>query len=340
MTEENIDPYEIIKSRFESNVNSFVLSKLFNYTKKVDYDLVEDIKKNKIAIYTAFTGDYDYLKEPEFIDDNCDYICFTNNPNLESDTWKIIQMADSTLDDNRIAKQYRLFPHKYLSDYKYSFWLDGTFKIVGSIREYVYKYVNSPMLVVVHPERDCIYDEALGSIPFERYPNYTIEKQVNDYRKMGMPEHYGLIASGALFRQHNHPDVIKLMEDWWREIIKYTNQDQLSLPYLMWKHDFHPSVSPVYYWINDYWKKEGQYHHKYKITSYLTSCNLINSLEGNIQDVNTLSKEEMNLLFNDIDALKFEVNELNIQRDYLDNKINDAKNSFSWKITEKLRSKK
>ena len=48
----------------------------------------------------------------------------------------------------------------------------------------------------------------------------------------------------------------------------------------------------------------------------------------------------MNLLFNDIDALKFEVNELNIQRDYLDNKINDAKNSFSWKITEKLRSKK
>lgn len=72
----------------------------------------------------------------------------------------------------------------------------------------------------------------------------------------------------------------------------------------------------------------------------MTSCNLIKSLEGNIQDVNTLSKEEMNLLFNDIDALNFEVNELNIQRDYLDNKINDAKNSFSWKITEKLRSKK
>ena len=48
----------------------------------------------------------------------------------------------------------------------------------------------------------------------------------------------------------------------------------------------------------------------------------------------------MNLLFNDIDALKFEVNELNIQRDYLDNKINNAKISFSWKITEKLRSKK
>ena len=72
----------------------------------------------------------------------------------------------------------------------------------------------------------------------------------------------------------------------------------------------------------------------------MTSCNLIKSLEGNIQDVNTLSKEEINLLFNDIDALKFEVDALNIHRNHLDNKINNAKNSFSWKITEKLRSKK
>lgn len=340
MTEENIDPYEVIRTRYESNVDTFTLSRLFNYTKKVDNSLVEDIEKNKIAIYTAFTGNYDYLKEPDFIDENCDYICFTDNPNLESDTWEIIQMEDSTLDDNRIAKQYKVFPHKYLPDYKYSFWLDGSFKIVGSIREYVYKYINSPMLVVVHPERDCIYDEAFSSIQFERYSNFTIEKQVNNYRKIGMPEHYGLAAMGAIFRQHNHPDVVNLMEDWWEEIIEYTNQDQLSIAYLMWKHDFHPSVASEYYWINDYWKKEGQYHHKHEITSYLTSCNLIKSLEGNIQDVNTLSKEEINLLFNDIDALKFEVDALNIHRNHLDNKINNAKNSFSWKITEKLRSKK
>lgn len=44
---------------------------------------IEDIKNNKLAIYTAFTGDYDTLKEPDVIDENCDYICFTDNPNLE-----------------------------------------------------------------------------------------------------------------------------------------------------------------------------------------------------------------------------------------------------------------
>ena len=66
---------------------------------------IEDIKNNKIAIYTAFTGDYDTLKHPEVIDENCDYICFTDNAELTSDLWKIIPMEESILDNNRKAKK-------------------------------------------------------------------------------------------------------------------------------------------------------------------------------------------------------------------------------------------
>ena len=122
---------------------------LFNRSTESCDETIEDIKNNKIAIYTAFTGDYDTLKEPEVIDENCDYICFSDNPDLESGLWKIVLMEDSTLDNNRKAKQYKLLPHKYLKDYKYSFWLDGTFKIKGSIREYIYENIkaHSPMLV-------------------------------------------------------------------------------------------------------------------------------------------------------------------------------------------------
>lgn len=233
MTENNVDPYEVVKKRYESTVDSFVLSDLFQPTLESNRELIDDVKNNKLVIYTAFTGNYDELKEPEFIDENCDYVCFTENPDLESDTWEIVQMEKSTLDDNRKAKQYKLFANRYFSNYKYSFWLDGTFKIVGSIREYIYKYAKSKMLAVVHPERDCIYDEAVMSMPFPRYSNYTMINQVEKYRSEGMPEHYGLIAAGALFRAHNDPEIISIMEQWWKEIINYTNQDQLSLPYAM-----------------------------------------------------------------------------------------------------------
>lgn len=330
--------YEEIYETYQEVAKEHINRDLFNHSSEDAAKTIEDIKNNKIAIYTAFTGDYDTLKEPEVIDENCDYICFTDNPNLESDTWKIIQMDESTLDNNRKAKQYKLLPHKYLKDYKYSFWLDGTFKIVGSIREYIYKYAKSKMLVVVHPERDCIYDEAVMSMPFPRYSNYTMTKQVEKYRSEGMPEHYGLPATGALFRAHNDPEIISIMRQWWREVANYTNQDQLSLPYVMWKNNFHPSVSDVYYWVNEYWSKEGNYQHNFEIEDYITSRNLIKSLEGNIKDKNTLTKEEINLLFNDIDALRDEANALNMARDHWDRQIRGVRNSTSWKLTSKLRN--
>ena len=337
---ENVDPYEVIRTRYETNFNSFILSDLFQSTLEIDDELINDIENNELVIYTAFTGDYDSLKEPEFIDKDARYVCFTQNPDLKSDTWEIIQMEDSTLDDNRIAKQYKVFPNKYFPDFKYSFWLDGTFKIKGSIREYVCKYINSSMLTVVHPERDCIFDEAAASMHFPRYSNYTMSKQVEKYRNEGMPLHYGLPVLGALFRKHDDPEIVSLMEQWWKEIIIFTNQDQLSFSYLMWKNNFHPSVAPVYYWINEYWTKEGQYHHNVELEDYITSRNLIKSFEGNIQEKNTLTKEEITLLFNDIDALRDEAEALNQIRNHWDGQITRIQNSTSWKLTSKLRGMK
>ncbi|MEE1157005.1 MAG: glycosyl transferase, partial [Methanobrevibacter sp.] len=82
---ENVDPYEVVRTRYESNVDSFILSDLFQPNLEVDNDLIEDIKENELVVYTAFTGAYDSLKEPEFIDDNTRYVCFTQNPDLKSD---------------------------------------------------------------------------------------------------------------------------------------------------------------------------------------------------------------------------------------------------------------
>ena len=129
------------KELFEYNVNKLLNVPLY-YKYEANKKLLEDVKNKKIVIYTAFTGNYDNLKDPEYIDENCDYVCFTDNPHIKSSIWKIIPMGHYNLDNNRKAKQYKLFPHKYLSQYEYSFWLDGSFQIIGSIREYIYKYMS------------------------------------------------------------------------------------------------------------------------------------------------------------------------------------------------------
>ena len=337
--------YDEIYEEYQKVSKDYVNRPLFDHSTESSDETIEDIKNNKLAIYTAFTGDYDTLKEPEVIDENCDYICFTDNPDLESDLWKIIPMEESVLDNNRKAKQYKLLPHKYLKDYKYSFWLDGTFKIKGSIREYIYKNIraNSKMLVVVHTERDCVYDEYDASKIIPRYPRAVMEEQVEYYRSQGFPENYGLGVMGALFRQHNHPDVVEVMDDWWDENIKYTNQDQLSFAYVCWKNDFHPSVSRIYYWENEYWAKEGQnYHHKVVLTTPITSDNLRAKIGVDVENMSLgdtieLSREELYLLVNDVKGMAGYRIDTAGRIGFLQNEYNEFINSNSLKLTKPLR---
>ena len=337
--------YDEIYEKYQKVSKEHMDRPLFDHSAGDASETIEDIKNNKLAIYTAFTGDYDTLKEPDVIDENCDYICFSDNPNLESDLWKIIPMEDSILDNNRKAKKYKLLPHKYLKDYKYSFWLDGTFKIKGSIREYIYKNIrtNSKMLVPVHTERDCVYEEYNASKIIPRYPRAVMEEQIEFYKSQGFPKHYGLGVMGALFRQHNHPEVIKVMEDWWDENIKYTNQDQLSFAYVSWKNDFHPSVSRIYYWDNEFWAKEsGDYHHKVILTTPITSDNLRAKIGVEVEnmelgDTIELSREELYLLVNDVKGMAGYRIDTAGRIGFLQNEYNEFINSNSLKLTKPLR---
>ena len=305
------------KELFDYNVNKLLNVPLY-YKYEADKKLLEDVKNKKIVIYTAFTGNYDDLKDPEYIDENCDYVCFTDNPNTKSNIWKIIPMEHSNLDNNRKAKQYKLFPHKYLSQYEYSFWLDGTFQIKGSIREYIYKYLKNPILNVLHDERICIYDEAIVSAGMPRYPAKILENQMKHYKEIGFPSNYGVASLGAIFRQHNNPKVIKIMEDWWEEINKFTNQDQVSYSYVCWKNDFHPSVSDVYYWKNEYWTKTEEYQHNIVYNNSLTSTNLIKNIENEKAKISNLYPNETYLLFNDLTNL---IHEIENPVDYLHSRL-------------------
>lgn len=338
--------YEEIYKTYKEVAKDNIDRPLFNNSNELNEEMIEDIKNNKIAIYTAFTGNYDELKEPEFIDENCDYICFTDKNDLESDFWEIREMDDSFLDNNRKAKQYKIFPNKFLSEYKYSFWLDGTFKIKGSIRQYIYNNLKkgSNMLTVIHTERDCVYREYEISKKIPRYPSAIMEEQVNCYKKEGFPSSYGLAVMGAIFRKHDDEDVIRLMNGWWDEIIKFSNQDQLSFAYVAWKQDFHPSVSLIYYWDNEYWsKEEGYYHHNEIFKTPLTIENFKKKLLTKLKKIDLndkieLSRDETYLLINNFKAMKGYRKDTINNIDFLNSEYKKLLSSNSLKLTKPLRT--
>lgn len=100
---------------------------------------LQDFNKEKLAVYIVIVGNYDTLKDPKFVDDNCDYICFTDNEEFWSDTWQICHMREEGewLDKIRKQRMYKVLPHKFLPEYKYSVYIDGNVRVIGSLRKFV-----------------------------------------------------------------------------------------------------------------------------------------------------------------------------------------------------------
>jgi hypothetical protein len=85
----------------------------------------------------------------------------------------------------------------------------------------------------VHPDRDCIYDEAQSSASMVKYRNLPIIPQVDSYRST-VPPRGGLYACTVIVRREPAAGRVQAVHDsWWAENLKWTFQDQLSLPFVL-----------------------------------------------------------------------------------------------------------
>ena len=237
---------------------------------------------NKKVIYTTIFGGYDELTEPHFVPDGWDFICFTDT-DLKSKNWKIVKTTPFYNDNTRNAKQYKVLPHRHLSDYEYSIFIDGNMTIRNNPDELISNYLsNSNVAFFDHNKnlldpRDCIYKEA--EIIFEfgrRNGNYKdnpelIKSQMEKYISEGYPKDNGLITGMIIIRKHNEKDCVKVMEDWWTEIKYHSRRDQLSFNYVAWKNNTNFNYLPGDSRDNKWFVSLGKHKGKIKKSQELFS---------------------------------------------------------------------
>ena len=97
---------------------------------------------NNIVVYTAIFGGKDDLIDPEFIPENCDFVCFTDK-DFKSDIWDVRKIESIFDDPVRNARMYKVLPHKYLSEYEYSVWIDGNMMVRGDVNKLIKKYLET-----------------------------------------------------------------------------------------------------------------------------------------------------------------------------------------------------
>ncbi len=217
----------------------------------------------KICVYTCITGDYDTIREIKKKEKGIDYLLFTNNKKLISDTWKVIYIEDNSLDNQRLSRKIKMLGHPIIDqNYEISVWQDASVEFQKSIREFVHTFLKeSPFAAFVHHARDCIYEEALECIRKKKDKKENILKQIEFLRKEKFPEHYGLCEMTVFIKKHRDPVVKKTMEMWFDMVLHYSKRDQLSFMYCVFKTHLKIDLIPLNVWDNEWFHC---YPHKYK----------------------------------------------------------------------------
>lgn len=246
------------KEKIRKHLNNFLSSSIFLKEDKkillrnIDYMINYSNKKDKV-IYTCFTGNYDSLQLQNYLDNSFDYVCFTDSSELlqynNFGSWKIKPLSFSELDNTRNARWHKTHPHILFPDYSESIWIDGNINIISN---YVFDEIqnrHNEILIPTHWKDNCIYKEIENVkniiVPSGGETIENVNKMLSFLNQNKFPANYGLNETNFIYRKHNTPEIITMMEEWWTFIKDFSKRDQLSLSYILWKHGINPNYIAI-----------------------------------------------------------------------------------------------
>jgi hypothetical protein len=202
----------------------------------------------RCVVYTCLFGYSELFNHFTYEKDGIDFVCFTDDPELRSDFWKIELLPSKLLDPARAAKQIKALAHVYLSQYDWSMYIDNTVRLKVEPKRIFEQYLapaKSPLVCFKHFERDCIYDEAKVVLAMRFDTPERVNSQMALYRHLGYPARDGLAKSTLLLRKHHDPALQRVMNTWSEQVFCYSKRDQLSLLPACWFENFELEYMPL-----------------------------------------------------------------------------------------------
>jgi len=146
--------------------------------------------------------------------------------------WKIYKLRETKKNDRFTARWVKLQVHKVLEGfrYDYSVWIDCNFSIQITFFPWILNVIRESYLLhfmsLVHPHRNCVYDEIFYCVR-----RGVIKKDVLEKLKLyfhDFPKKMGLIETKLVIR-HHIPKVNDFGDQWWDMVRDVCVRDQCSL---------------------------------------------------------------------------------------------------------------
>ena len=203
---------------------------------------------NKVAVITGVAGGYDKPVEQNPIS-GVDFIFFTDGVSVPKagSIWQVEDLnTPPGLDPRRMAKFPKINPQRYplLREYDYTLWIDGTLHIKDpSYVDTMISHVKNGLVFSPHFENRDAYSEATIT-GHPKYWNEPLSQQAEFYREEGFPEGTQLYECTTLGMDPNHPEALRLSENWLEHNLFWSYQDQVSLPFCVWRFGIEPGLLP------------------------------------------------------------------------------------------------
>jgi len=197
--------------------------------------------KAKTIVYTANFGGKDGIievkKEP-----NTEYIYYTDTP-VESETWDVVIIDVKKKVARKTARWFKTHSHLLFPFAEITIWMDARLGFASPLKSYIKELKRNDICFTQHPNRNCIYDEAMICSRQGFDDKEVIKDQVNKYREEEYPVDNGLVETGVTIRRNNLKTAL-FNERWWYEIDTYSIRDQISCNYCLWKEGMKYSMMP------------------------------------------------------------------------------------------------
>jgi hypothetical protein len=196
------------------------------------------------CVYTALVGNYERLNEqPMAIGSGVPFICFTDDPNLRSESWEIRQISCVLQHDPaRSQREIKLRPHKYLPDFEASLYIDNNVLLTAPPAAVFEKYFPASGLALPgHSFRQSVADEfvAVYNIGLDE-PRKFVEQL--DHYLSSWPEILDAkpFWGGIQLRDHRGEPARAVLERWLTHVLRYSRRDQLSINFVAHELGFEP----------------------------------------------------------------------------------------------------
>jgi len=199
------------------------------------------------AVYTALFGGYEDLNDAQATQGDVDFLCFTDDPTLHSDVWRIVVVEPEFAGDrHRSQRRIKIIGHPLLAAYEETLYIDNTISLTGSATELMTEWLaDADVAFAQHSFRDSLADEFAVVVAEALDDHHRVSEQWDHYVDAFPDVLDGPVLWGGMIARRHTDEVSDLCSTWFHHVLRYSRRDQLSLPVALAARQVHAHVSTM-----------------------------------------------------------------------------------------------